>query len=354
MKERIEKLVKSMIENEISQYIISSTEDIFYFTGEWIESGERLLTLLIDYNSEPVLIVNKLFPIENSDLQIIFYDDSENPIDLLSRYIKKNKNIAIDKNWPSKFLIKLLSKKEFIPKDKSELIEELRMIKSSDEIKKMKASSRLNDDAIEEVINLVPEMLPEKYLARAAENIINKIGFSGVSFSPLVAFGGNCGEPHHESDFTKIKNGDSVIIDMGGIKNRYCSDMTRTVFYGEPGENARKVYDIVLQANLKAIESVKPGMKFSDIDLAARNIIEKHGYGKFFTHRTGHSIGIEVHEWPYVSKENDMIVKPGMIFSIEPGIYIPNQFGVRIEDLVLVTENGVEVLNNYTKEMQIL
>jgi len=218
----------------------------------------------------------------------------------------------------------------------------------------MKKSSKLNDDAISEVIELVPEMLPEKYLARAAENIINKIGFSGVSFSPLVAFGGNGGEPHHESDFTKIKNSDSVIIDMGGIKDRYCSDMTRTVFYGEPGEIARRVYDIVLQANLKAIEKVKPGVKFSEIDLAARNYIEKNGYGEFFTHRTGHSVGIEVHEWPYVSKDNDMTVKPGMIFSIEPGIYIPNQFGVRIEDLVLVTEDGVEVLNDYTKEMQIL
>src|SRR6056297_1525556 len=162
MNARMEKLTKRMIENEISQYIISSTEDIFYFTGEWIESGERLLTLLIDYKSEPVLIVNKLFPIENSDLQIIFYDDSENPIDLLSRYIKKNKNIAIDKKWPSKFLIKLLSKKEFVPKDKSELIEEFRMIQSPEEIKKMKKSSNLNDNAISEVIELVPEMLPEK------------------------------------------------------------------------------------------------------------------------------------------------------------------------------------------------
>jgi Xaa-Pro dipeptidase len=130
--------------------------------------------------------------------------------------------------------------------------------------------------------------------------------------------------------------------------------MTRTVFYGEPGDTARRVYDIVLQANLKAIESVKPGVKFSEIDLAARKYIEKKGYGDFFTHRTGHSIGINAHEWPFVSENNNMVVQPGMIFSIEPGIYIPNQFGVRIEDLVLVTETGVEVLNNYTKEMQIL
>jgi Xaa-Pro dipeptidase len=354
MNKQIEKLIEKMRKDEISQYIVSSTEDIFYLTGEWIEPGERLLTLLIDTNAQPILVVNKLFPIENENLNIVYYSDSDNPVKILSEFIQKNKKIAIDKNWPSHFLIKLMNMKSIIPVDKSIFIDELRMIKTPDEIKKMRESSKLNDQAIEEVIDLIPEMLPEKYVARAAENIINKIGFSGVSFSPLVAFGGSCGEPHHESNITKLKNGDSVIIDIGGIKGRYCSDMTRTVFYGEPGDTARRVYDIVLQANLKAIESVKPGVKFSEIDLAARKYIEKKGYGDFFTHRTGHSIGINAHEWPFVSENNNMVVQPGMIFSIEPGIYIPNQFGVRIEDLVLVTETGVEVLNNYTKEMQIL
>lgn len=354
MNKQIEKLVEKMRKDEISQYIVSSTEDIFYLTGEWIDSGERLLTLLIDTNAQPILVINKLFPIENENLNIVYYSDSDNPVKILSEFIQKNKNIAIDKNWPSHFLINLMNIKSIIPLDKSIFIDELRMIKSPEEIKKMRESSKLNDQAIEEVIDLIPEMLPEKYVARAAENIINKIGFSGVSFSPLIAFGENGGEPHHESNMTKIKNGDSVIIDMGGIKDRYCSDMTRTVFYGEPGDTARKVYDIVLKANLKAIETTKPGVKFSEIDLAARNYIEEKGYGEFFTHRTGHSIGINVHEWPYVSKDNEMIVRPGMVFSIEPGIYIPNQFGVRIEDLVLVTENGVEILNNYSKEMKIL
>lgn len=354
MNRKMEILIEKIKKENISQYILTSTEDIFYFTEKWIEPGERMLALLVDSKSEPLMIVNKLFPIDNVNVKTIFYTDSENPINILSKYIKENSNIAIDKNWSSRFLIELMSKKSFVPVNKSYLIDEMRMIKNSEEIKKMKESSKLNDEAIEEVIDLIPEMLPEKFLARATENIINKIGFSGVSFSPLIAYGSNGGEPHHESNNTKIKSGDSVIIDMGGIKDRYCSDMTRTVFFGEPGDTTRRAYDIVLNANLKAIEIIKPGVRFSEIDLAARNHIEKMGYGDFFTHRTGHSIGIEVHEWPFVSEENDMEVKPGMIFSIEPGIYVPNEFGIRIEDLVLVTENGVEVLNNYTKEMQIL
>ena len=130
--------------------------------------------------------------------------------------------------------------------------------------------------------------------------------------------------------------------------------MTRTFFYGEPSDEARKVYNIVLEANLKAISSVKPGVRFCDIDKAARDVIESYGYGRYFTHRTGHSIGIEVHDFGDVSAANEDIVKPGMIFSIEPGIYIQGVVGVRIEDLVMVTEDCCEVLNSYSKDLTIL
>ena len=130
--------------------------------------------------------------------------------------------------------------------------------------------------------------------------------------------------------------------------------MTRTVFFIELSEKAKEVYETVLEANMKAIEKVKPGVRFSDIDAAARKVIEEKGYGKYFTHRTGHSIGIEVHEYGDVSSSNDDLLKPGMIFSVEPGIYLEGELGVRIEDLVLVTEDGYETLNKYPKELQII
>ena len=147
----------------------------------------------------------------------------------------------------------------------------------------------------------------------------------------------------HVTDDTKGKYGDCVILDIGGFYKNYASDMTRTVFYKEIPEKGREIFEIVLEANKRAEAIVKPGVRFCDIDAAARDYITEKGYGQYFTHRTGHSIGLEVHDKGDVSSINTDTVQPGMIFSIEPGIYLPGEFGVRIEDLVLVTEDGCEL-----------
>ena len=145
-----------------------------------------------------------------------------------------------------------------------------------------------------------------------------------------------------------------MLFDLFSRKNNYWCDMTRTVFIGEASEQAREVYDTVLQANLRAIAAVKPGARFCDVDKAARDYITEKGYGPYFTHRTGHCIGQEVHEAGDVSSVNENVLKPGMIFSIEPGIYLEGKVGVRIEDLVLVTEEGCEVLNRADKALRII
>lgn len=172
-----------------------------------------------------------------------------------------------------------------------------------------------------------------------------------LSFTPLICFGENGAEPHHDSDETILEENQAIIVDIGGRKDGYCSDMTRSFFYGTPDEAYMTVYNLVKDANLAAIKAVKPGVTFKDIDNAARQVIAAAGYGEAFTHRTGHGIGINVHEFPDVSSVNDMICEAGMIFSIEPGIYLREKFGVRIEDLVLVTEDGCEVLNQYPKAL---
>jgi len=144
------------------------------------------------------------------------------------------------------------------------------------------------------------------------------------------------------------------VIDIGCIKDSYCSDMTRTVFYREVSEKHKEIYNIVLEANRKAIEVIKPGIRFCDVDMTARKVIEDAGYGKYFTHRTGHSIGIEVHETGDVSSANTAELKPGMVFSVEPGIYLSGEMGVRIEDLIVVTEDGYENLNSYDKALKVI
>ena len=162
-----------------------------------------------------------------------------------------------------------------------------------------------------------------------------------------MSFGANAGDPHHEPDDTVLKRGDVVLFDIGGRRCNYCSDMTRTFFWGEPDEETAHIYDIVRRANEAAEALIAPGVRMCDLDRVARDVIEDAGYGKYFTHRLGHSIGLQDHEPGDVSLVNEQVVEPGMTFSIEPGIYLPGRTGVRIEDLALVTENGVEILNAY-------
>lgn len=353
--ERLEKIFNKMKKNNMKQILISSPKSIFYLTGKLIDPGERMFVLYINQSGNCTLIVNELFPIkEDLGIQIEYFNDTSDSIKLLSSKIESGV-IGIDKTWASHFLIRLMEEREDLKfKNGSYIVDEVRMIKDSDEIELMKLSSQINDKVIQEsIVNLsidydekaVCKVLGDRYVAHGAD---------GISFNPLIAYGKNAAEPHHHSDSTKMSIGDSVIIDIGGIRDNYCSDMTRTVFYKSVDDESRKIYNIVLEANLKAISTVKPGIKFRDVDKAARSVIEDAGYGKYFTHRTGHNIGIEVHEFPDVSSVNDMIVEVGMIFSIEPGIYIPGKCGVRIEDLIVVTDNGCEVLNKYNKELQII
>ena len=256
----------------------------------------------------------------------------------------------------SHFLIKIMNKKgakDFI--NASPIIDRLRMIKDEEEIELMKKSSQINDRVMIALCNELKEGYSEKYYCNLLADLYEKEGVNSFSFSPIVAMSPNGADPHHKSGKETLKKGQSIVIDIGGVYNYYCSDMTRTVFFGEePNERHKEIYNIVKEANLKAIATVKEGVKFSDIDKAARDHIEKAGYGEFFTHRTGHSIGIEGHDFGDVSSINHEEVKAGMIFSIEPGIYIKDDFGVRVEDLVLVTKDGCQVLNSVSKEVTVI
>ena len=354
---RVTKILSQMEESKIPQLIITSAESIFYLTGKMIHSGERLVALYLDVNGNHKFLVNKLFPInEDLGVEIVWYDDIENPIDRLEKIVKQGEVLGVDKDLPSHFLIDLMGRnviKAFV--NSSPIIDRLRMIKDEEEIKIMKEASKINDAVMLKLWSNLKEGYSEKYYAKLVSEIYEEEGASGFSFSPIIATSPNGADPHHGTGKDKIKVGDSVVLDIGGRYKNYCSDMTRTVFIGkEPSKEHAHVYNIVKSANEKAISIIKEGVKFSDIDKAARNLITEAGYGEYFTHRTGHSIGIEVHDFGNVSSVNDEEVKAGMIFSVEPGIYLKDNIGVRIEDLVLVTKDGCEVLNTVTKEITVL
>ena len=345
---RLNRVIEGMKKHGLPCILVSDIESVYYLTGRWIQPGERMVALTVDTNGHVCLFANRLFAQTGEEgLPLIEYDDTEDCVAVLADHLPDDLSvIGIDKRWPSHFLIRLMEKRPGLRvKVGSAPVDEARMVKDADEVAAMRESSHLNDKVLSELMKTVKEGDTEAGLGRRYVDIARSLGAAGYSFAPLICFGPHCAEPHHDSDETPLKQGDSIIFDVGLDLNKAMSDMTRTIFFGEPTEEMKTVYELVRKANLAGKAAVKPGVPLRDIDRAARQVIEDAGYGPYFTHRTGHNIGIGVHEPPDVSATSEAIAQPGMIFSIEPGIYLPGKFGVRIEDLVVVTEDGCKVLN---------
>ncbi len=355
-KDKLHTIINAMKEENLSQLILTDPSNIFYLTGKWIYPGERLLALYMNTSGEVKLVINKLFPqSEDLGMELIWYDDTEDAVERLSHYVKEGR-VGIDRTWPAGFLLRLQQlKKECSYCNGSLIVDHVRMIKNRKEQELMRKAALANDQVMEKLISLVGKGYTEKELNRIVKELYSESGHQDVAFEPITAYGKSGANPHHVTDDTKGKKGDCVVLDIGGILNHYCSDMTRTVFLGEASERAKEIYEIVKEAQRRGIQAAKPGNRMCDVDFACRNYIEEKGFGDYFTHRTGHSIGIEDHEFGDVSLANTEIIKPGQCFSIEPGIYIQEEeIGVRIEDIVLITEDGCEVLNQVTKELTIV
>lgn len=353
--ERIERVIEEMKNRQLSQLVVSDPDSIAYLTGVKVHPGERFYVLLIRNNGWHVLFANHMFEVPAIPYEVIRYGDSDDPVGLLSQQIDPSRTLGIDKQWPAQFLIPLIARTPGLKVGLgSDCVDEVRAVKDEQEIAWMKDASRINDLVMERVRTMVTGGVTEKQLAQFIEQEYMKMGCEGTSFPPIVSFGANAADPHHGPDDTVIKEGDVVLFDIGCRKNGYCSDMTRSYFYRTVTEKQIMIHELVRLANEHAESIIKPGVRFCDIDAAARNIITEAGYGQYFTHRLGHFIGTVCHEKGDVSAANEAVAEPGMIFSIEPGVYLPGEFGVRIEDLVLVTENGCEVLNHASKKYEVL
>lgn len=351
---KIIRVLEAMKEQGMPQMIVTDPTAVFYLTGAWIHPGERLLALYLNVNGNHKIMINQLFPQEKDlGIEIVWYTDIQDGVEMMSRFIESDKAIGIDKTWPAKFLLRLQelgAGSKFV--NGSLIVDYIRMVKDEEEKELLRESSRLNDIVMEKLFPLVVEGYTELELDQKVREFYKEVGCEGLSFEPITAYAKNAADPHHVTDHTKGKYGDCVVLDIGGFKNNYASDMTRTVFIGEVSERQREVYNVVLEAQLRGIAAAKPGNRMKDVDLACRDYITEKGFGPYFTHRTGHSCGLEDHEYGDVSSVNEDIIRPGQCFSIEPGIYLPEEgIGVRIEDLVITTEDGCEVLNKFTKEL---
>ena len=355
IRSRIERVNAKRKELGIGQLFITDPAAFTYLSGEAFFSGERMVGLLLQDDAQPIVLINELFTLQDTDGVIVYtHSDTDDPMAQLAALLKDNTVLGVDKNMTAGFLLKLMEHWNGKIINGSAAVDIVRQLKDADEQQKMIAVSAINDRVIEALICCVSKDKTELELAADCSSLQKQFGCDCDSFSPIIGFGANGADPHHETDESRGKRGDSVILDIGGKLNGYCSDMTRTVFLGEVSEEGRKVYDIVLEANKRGIAAAKPGARFCDVDNAARSYITELGYGPYFTHRTGHSIGTDVHEAGDVSGSNTDVLKAGMCFSVEPGIYLPGKFGVRIEDLVMITEDGCRVLNSADKELRVI
>jgi Xaa-Pro aminopeptidase len=238
-------------------------------------------------------------------------------------------------------------------------LEKVRAIKNETEIKLLEKSQRINEKVFLEVKKqiikhakkLLKKKLTEEEVAWQIISLGHKYGAEDISFDPIVAFGENSASPHHTPGKRHLKKGDTVLIDMGMKYQGYCSDMTRTFFPFGATEKQKEIYNIVLKAQLAGLEALKPGITGKKSDQAARQIIAKAGYGDKFGHSTGHGIGLDVHEWPSSSPGFKEKLKEGVVITVEPGIYLPGDFGVRIEDMALITKNGHKNLTKIDKKI---
>ena len=353
---RMERVARNMDELGLSQLLVTDPVSIAWVCGLSIEPGERFYGLVLRAGSEPKLIVNDLFPTPGDlGIEVLSYRDTDDPLTVLAGIIDQNATLGCDKNMAARFLLPLMERDAaagFVLGSKA--LDDARSIKDAGEIELMRKASAVNDAAMGWLKAQVRDGVTEAELAAGLLEEYKRLGAQGFSFPPIISFGAHAADPHHEPDDTAVQPGDVVLFDVGCVLDGYCSDMTRTFFYQSVTEEQRLVYETVRAANAAAAELVTPGVLFSAIDRAARSVIEEAGYGREFTHRLGHQIGTNVHEPGDVSATHHEPVQPGMVFSDEPGIYLAGRFGVRIEDLICVTEDGREVLNSFPRDLEVL
>jgi Xaa-Pro dipeptidase len=360
---RLHTVQAEMKSNNWDILMVQTRPNVFYLSGFDADPHERLLAVLIFPAGEPLVIcpdmeinqVHETFP----EAEIIGYTDSEDPwlklADFLKMTSQQAEHIAVESSisWT-----RLNKWKETAPHasfhEADTVLLNSRLIKESEELSLLKEAAALADKGVETGIASLEEGVTEMEVVAAVEYELKRRGVREMSFSTMVLFGEKAGDPHGTPGSRRLKKGDNVLFDLGVMWKGYASDITRTVFFDSVSDEQQKVYETVLKAQQKALSLVKPGLKIGMLDSAAREVIEAAGYGQYFPHRIGHGLGIEVHEVPSMNQENTDILREGMTFTIEPGIYIPNKLGVRIEDDLYVTAVGCKSLTAFPKDLTIV
>jgi D-alanyl-D-alanine dipeptidase len=352
---RLGRIEGLMEQRSIDALLLSVGPDLPYFTGYEAMASERLTMLVIRPGEEPILLVPRLEAprVAPGPFDLRAWDETDDPIALVSRALTGARRIAVgDQTW-TVFVVELQHAVDAdVWTTASHLTKHLRMRKEPIEIEALRQVAEQAD----RVAMRIPDEIQfkgstEHAVSARVRNMLIEEGHEQALFA-IVASGPNGASPHHEPGERVIGAGDMIVLDFGGSLGGYRSDTTRTFVVDEPTDQQREVHLAVLEANTAGRATVAPGVRCEEIDRAARGVIEDSGFGKYFVHRTGHGIGLEVHEHPYIVEGNSLPLESGMVFSIEPGIYLPGEFGVRIEDIVTVTSDGIDVLNESPRGLQ--
>jgi Xaa-Pro aminopeptidase len=358
---RLTRAAKNAAEAGLDGVLVTPGPDLLYFTGYApIAITERITMLVISATRDPAMIVPILERPDAEDAPaaaaVMLHDwtDGDDPYEKTAALLDERGRYAVsDSAWA----MHVLGLQRTLPDSgyvaMTSALPMLRAVKGPDEIERLVAAGAAADASLEQIVNVRFAGRSEREIAADLAGFLRKHGHSQVDFT-VVGSGPNGANPHHEMGDRVIEEGDMVVLDFGGLKDGYGSDTTRTVHVGEPTDEEREVFEIVRQAQQAGFEAVRPGVACQEIDRAARRVIADAGYGKYFIHRVGHGIGLTTHEPPYMVEGEEHLIEPGMCFSIEPGIYLPGRFGVRIEDIVAATEDGGRRLNTTSHEMYIV
>ena len=359
---RIERVRKMMEERGQELLFLTPSSYMKYLTGYAVRGDERFLTFILSRQGGAFALGNELYRQQMEGIPadaFYFWSDGEDPFLLVEQLLREQgifpKTAAVDPNMPARFLVRL---GELFPQsrisDGASLMDPLRVYKDEAERRSMIKACRKADEALRAALGDGKEWLgrtEEEFLARLVYEMSRRGIQNGAA---CVCAGANAAEPHHCPGQSRIEKGMSLLVDFGGDYENYNTDMTRNFFFGTPGQEYLKLYRILQEALALGKLAAVAGNCLQDVDRAVRGHIAAQGYGQYFTHRTGHGIGIDCHEGPSVQEGETTRIRPGMTFSIEPGIYIPGKLGIRLEDQMMVTEVGTKALHNYPLDLVVI
>ncbi|MCT7357217.1 aminopeptidase P family protein [Streptomyces sp. 15-116A] len=358
---RMERAARAAADAGLAGLLVAPGPDLVWLTGYTPTAvTERLTLLVLTPGQDPVLVVPTLEAPDAARapaapaLTLRDWTDGKDPYAATAALLDPRGRFGISDNaWAMHLLGLQTSLPGASYASLTDALPMLRAVKDAAELDLLAAAGAAADAAFEEIRNVPFAGRRESDVAADLAELLRRFGHSQVDFT-IVASGPNGANPHHEIGERVIERGDMVVLDFGGLKDGYGSDTSRTVHVGEPTDEERRVHDLVREAQEAGFRAVRPGAACQDVDRAARAVIADAGYGEYFIHRTGHGIGVTTHEPPYMIEGEEQPLVPGMCFSVEPGVYLPGRFGVRIEDIVTVTEDGGRRLNNTTREMVIV